>query len=96
MIQPITVSGSYSEGMKTTGNDAIVRFLMDSNHTMLDKGIKNAINSFMPTEFSDFKDFDEYALSKHNDLIIVHLRFMKPDMTILDTKYSTSDLTHFS
>ena len=74
-----------------SGNDAFIKFLTDKNHTLLEKGLKNAINAMMPKQH--FSSFDEdYPQSKYRDLIVVHLKFMEPKMYMVGTKYTTPDL----
>ena len=62
---------------------------MDPNQTLTDGGLKNAFDLLkMYTE--DFEDMN--AKGKYFDFIIVHLRFLQPQIDIISPKYTVSDM----
>ena len=68
------------------GNKAFINFLSNKNQTIYDKGLMNAIRAMIGKEFEE-----EYPIVKYQDMIVVHLKFMQPNMLIVDKKYTVSD-----
>ena len=68
-----------------TGSKAFCKFMMDNNHTLIDKEFKNLINN--KGEY----DFKKYRLDLQRHMIIIHLKFVQPQMDIVDTRYSLMD-----
>ena len=59
--------------------------MMDTNHTLIDKEFKNLINN--KGEY----DFKKYRLDLQRHMMIIHLKFVQPQMDIVDTRYSLMD-----
>ena len=68
------------------GSKAICEFILHANRTYLDKGLKNSLKTIG-------YDYDNYRnlMNKFRDLIIVHLKFKKPHMDVVDAKYTLLD-----
>ena len=72
------------------GNEEFINFIADYNHTLIEKGTLNALKS-MGKKFE--KTFvDDYNLSKYGDMIVVNLRFLEPEINMIDAKYTVSDM----
>ena len=77
--------------IKITGNKVFVNFLSDKNQTILDQGLRNAIKALIDgTANGQFEE--DYPVTKYQDLLIVHLRFLQPRINIVDTKYTLTDI----
>ena len=72
-----------------TGNTAFKDFLLDINGTFMDQAMRNAYDSLYPRSANKIDDEQEII---YKSLIIVHLRFMEPDIEEINTKYTISDL----
>ena len=59
---------------------------MDTNHTLIEKGYKTLINNFQGE-----KIFKKYRMDLQRNMIIIHLKFVQPEMYIIDTRYSLMD-----
>ena len=76
----------------TKGPQAFFDYFLDKNGSMIDKGLENAMNAFRnfdgvsPNTFYEMKRKD--LLKDH---IIIHLRFMKPEIDLIDVKYTFLD-----
>ena len=68
-----------------TGSKAFCNFMMDTNHTLIDKEFKNLINNHGQ------EDFKKYRMDLQRHMIIIHLKFVQPEMYIIDTRYSLMD-----
>ena len=71
------------------GSKAFVELFEDVNGTITDKNIKTTFDAFYATDLK-YK-YETLNLEKFKDYIIVHLRFMKPDIDWIDTKYNDFD-----
>ena len=67
------------------GSKSFCDFIMDYNFTIREIGLKNALQNMK------FDDKPGDILTKFRDFIIVHLRFMKPEINIIDSKYKITD-----
>ena len=70
---------------KCFGSVAFCDFIIDNNNTFKDYGLKNALEAM--------KHLDKPGdiLTKFKDLIIVHMRFLKPEIDVIDSKYTVTD-----
>ena len=68
------------------GSKAICEFILHANRTYMDEGLKNSLKTIG-------YDYDNYRnlMNKFRDLIIIHLKFKKPHMDVIDAKYSLLD-----
>ena len=76
----------FSMAGKESGSRALWDYLMDENMTIIDKGFRNLYNRF-PGE-----KFEGYPAKKFGDLIVVHLKFKKPEVNIISPKYTIFDM----
>ena len=68
------------------GNEAFLDLLGDVNGTIIDKGLQNAYSALIAS-------FDDnYPLNKFESLIVVHLKFKAPEITVISPKYSVFDM----
>ena len=69
------------------GENAFVEFFYDVNDTFFDKGFYNMQDSIAPE-----KGGSRYQRAKiYKNAIIVHLKFMKPEVEWVDVKYTSMD-----
>ena len=61
---------------------------MDYNNTFQDKALKNAFEAMGYVEKRD-EAFE--IMDKFNDLIIIHLRFLQPEIDLVSLRYSIMD-----
>lgn len=89
-VASIGQNGKYFKTVKgkVGGSQPFIEFLLDNNNTMIDKGLRNAYD-FMGSVGSFEKD---YPTANNHELIIVHLKFMQPDINIIGLKYSVFDM----
>ena len=73
-----------------SGNRNFVNFLSDKNRTILDHGLRNAISALIDG-IGNGQFESDYPVTKYQDLIVVHLRFLQPKINTVDTKYTLSD-----
>ena len=69
------------KGGKPVGSEVFIDYIMDSNDTLYDKGLKNA-----------FKITKRDHELMYGSLILVHLRFKDPFVFAISPKYSVGDL----
>ena len=69
-----------------TGSKAFCNFMMDTNHTLIDIGYKTLINNQ-----GDRNYFKKLRMDLQRHMIIIHLKFVQPEMYIIDTRYSLMD-----
>ena len=88
----------YFDVNKNTGQCTGQRALCDYftapiNGTLIDKGLENAFNAmaFYSIRGSRDKQLNITGLEKYKDLIILHIRILKPEIKVIDAKYSTLD-----
>ena len=67
------------------GSKAFCDYIMDYNFTLKDKGLTNALKALK------YDNKPAEILTKFKDLIIVHLRFLKPKIDVLGSKYTVTD-----
>ena len=74
---------------KCRGSKNFCEFLLDSNATFIEKGVKNFMNTIAGNDIYH----DERALypGLYSNLIILHLIFNEPEVDKVDTKYSELD-----
>ena len=71
------------------GDKPFVEFFYDANDTIFDKGFYNMQDSIAPEKQ---KGGSRYQRAKiYKNAIIVHLKFMKPEMEFIDVKYTFMD-----
>ena len=78
-----------TNGHGISGSKAFVELFEDVNGTITDKNIKTTFDAFYATSLK-YK-YETLNMDKFKDYIIVHLRFMKPDIDWIDTKYNDLD-----
>ena len=78
---------SNFQGRVNKGNKAFLSFLENTNGTIIDKGLQKAY-TYMAQNFDETYPLDKY----YQDLIVVHLRFKKPDVIFVSPKYSLFDM----
>ena len=70
-------------------------FTAPINGTIIDKGLENSFNAMafysLWGTIGDRPGLNNTGLKKSEDLIIVHLRILKPEIKVIDAKYSTMD-----
>ena len=71
---------------KNSGSLAFWDYLMDENMTIIDYGLRNLYNKFPGQKF------DVYPDKNFGDLIVVHLKFKKPEVNIISPKYTIFDM----
>ena len=77
----------------TDGNKAFMDFISDKNGTFTNNSIKDAFNNFSksdPTN-SDALPFMDRLNEKYKDMIVIHLKYMKPEMYKIDVWYTILD-----
>ena len=88
------VKGKYASYHKSKGineqstNVVLKDFIMDKNNTFVDESLKMFWNSIV------YDEPDKYVSRRfemYKDLIIIHLRFMKPEFDLIDVKHTTLD-----
>ena len=89
-------SGMSESGYKCQGSKAFCDFLLlntsNNETTMFDKGLKNAHDKmFLDPDKMYILDFINTRLDMLNDMIIVHLSIMEPNIDIVDAKYKLFD-----
>ena len=70
---------------KCTGQKIFCQFFDPINGTMIDRGFENAYSAFNTYPF--IKEYETMA----EDMIIVHLRIMEPEIKVIDQKYTMMD-----
>ena len=85
------------------GDKFILDFLQDINGSVIDKGLKNFWNEIVSKKKYKYEKFrfqfstnedgniESFGNDVYSDLIIVHIRFMKPKVYSIDSKYSLLD-----
>ena len=68
------------------GSKAICEFILHANRTYLDEGLKNSLKA-IGYDYANYRNL----MNKFRDLIIVHLKFKKPHMDVVDAKYTLLD-----
>ena len=86
------IAGPYNMGYgKCTGQKAFCDFLLKSNGTnLIDQGLANAYDTLRKVVTSH----SQYNISRVKmlrDMVIVHLRILKPDVQLIDAKYTVLD-----
>ena len=74
----------------TGGMDAFMDFFLDNNNTITDKVLKNTFDSWVGIR-NEYEKYNQKQIGKYENLIIIHLRFLNPEIDWIDTKYSLSD-----
>ena len=70
------------------GDKSFVEFFYDANDTFLDKGFYNMKDCFA----NEMKGYARYQRAKmYKNAIIIHLTFMKPEVELVDVKYTFMD-----
>ena len=80
------------------GDQYLIEFLQDKNYSVTDKGLVNFWNSFVVEEkekyesirFINKSSYSTYS-DVYSDMIIIHLRFLKPKINSIDSKYTLMD-----
>ena len=89
-ILEYTINSNYDMKLTTKGNKAFINFLSDKNKTLMDQGLRNALQSLLPPRDQNLDVLT--PTSKYQNMIVVHLRFLQPKINIIDVKYTWSDL----
>ena len=88
------VKGKYAtyhryKGINKQSTNAILKdFIMDKNNTFVDESLKMFWNSIV---YDEQDKYESRRIDMYKDLIIIHLRFMKPEFNQIDVKYTTLD-----
>ena len=77
-----------SQTRKIKGNKAFIEFLMDKNDIILERGLKNAYDAL--TESNEYSD--AMPRGKYRDMIVLHLTYTQPQIDVINTKYSITDM----
>ena len=90
-----------SVNARCTGQSAFCSFLLPNNGTkLIDQGLVNAYTMLSKaTSNQKYLESNQLALTTFNmsrvwmmeDMVIVHLRILKPDIQLIDAKYSIDD-----
>ena len=83
-------SGSKWAKENCKGQRVFCDYFQDNNYTLIDKGIRNSFES-IPDYRLRTKDFFASNFVKYNDLIIIHLKIMQPNVNVIDVRYTVSD-----
>ena len=70
-----------------TGEKSFVEFFYDSNNTFFDNGFYNMQDCIAPTKTG--RKFQRVKM--YQNAIILHLKFMKPEVELFDVKYAPMD-----
>ena len=88
------LTGDYYLG-KCTSQNAFCNFLLPNNGTkLIDQGLVNVyqgLNYDMTSKVNQNIKFNQSRVSMLDDMVIVHLRILKPDVQLIDAKYSIND-----
>lgn len=91
--QPI--KGKYLKVNKNgiaEGNRFFINFLEDKNGTITSgKQVSNMIKKYIDNEFFYKKKEGYKSLALYKEMIIVHLRFLPPKISLIDAKYTLMD-----
>ena len=74
------------------GPEVFFDYFLDKNGALIDKGLRNSINAFR--NFDEVRQNTFYETKRKNllkDCIIIHLRFMRPEIDLIDVKYTFLD-----
>ena len=71
-----------------SGEREFAKFLMDNNHTLIDKGFKKIFNSFT---YRPDTQYEYLHYQRHLKFIKVHIRFLRPILKKIDLKYNSLD-----
>ena len=88
-------SGKYFYINKTTGqmidgSKALFEFLLDKNQTIIDQGLRNVFDAFKSDGTSRFNKY--FPSLNYDEMIVVHLQFMQPEVNIISPKYTVFDM----
>ena len=73
---------------KCTGQKAFCDFLLKSNGTkVIDQGLANAYDT-LRIVLTSHSQYNISRVKMLRDMVIVHLRILKPDVQLIDAKYS--------
>ena len=75
---------------KCRGQKVFCDYFLDINYTIIDKGIRNAFES-IPDFKGHTKDFMASNFVKYEDLIVIHLKILQPNINVIDVRYTLSD-----
>ena len=77
----------------TDGNEAFMDFISDKNGTFTNNSIKDAFNNFSKSDStnSDALPFMDRLNRKYKDMIVIHLKYMNPEMHKIDVWYTILD-----
>ena len=88
------VKGKYasyhkSKGVNKQSTNALIKdFIIDENNTFVDESLKMFWNSIV---YDEPDKYESRRFDMYKDLIIIHLRFMKPEFDLIDVKHTTLD-----
>ena len=84
------ITGSYESG-KCDRQRAFCDFFLPNNRTKIfDQGVVNAYDRLMPTGY-DRSSFNASRIEMLKDMVVVHLKILKPKVQVIDAKYSMLD-----
>ena len=84
------ITSSLGSG-KCDGQRAFCDFFLPNNRTKIfDQGVVNAYDYFIPDGY-DRSSFNAQRIEMLKDMVIVHLRILKPKVKVIDAKYSILD-----